>query len=92
MGYLAEERETHLYLDGITREWTAWTNMPHIADKLRRCGWKQTGVGRVDGEEVDWTFTMTDHSAITIRDMTKPKRIVSEQQKAALKAARMSRQ
>lgn len=91
MGYLAEERETHLYLDGVTREWKAWTNMPFMADKLRRCGWKQTDAGKVDGAEVDWTFTMPEQSAITIRDMTKPKRAFSDSQLSALKSARLAK-
>jgi len=82
MGYLLEERETHLNYDALTKTWEAWTNMPHIAEKLRKCGWKQTHVGVANGEEVDWTFT-GEPTAITFRDMTKPKRERTDAQKRA---------
>ena len=88
MGYLAEERETHLYLDGVTREWKAWTNMPFMAEKFRRCGWKQTEVGKVDDIEVDWGFRSPPRPAPTSSSRA---RTFSDSQLSALKAARLAK-
>ena len=77
MGYLSEERETHLYYDPVDKRWKAWTNMPEWGRKLLRCGWKLIESNTVAGEEVDWTFVINDPTAITVRDMTKPKRTLS---------------
>lgn len=74
MGYLLEEMETHLYYDKITKKWKAWTNMPNFAERFRKNGWTQTKASRVNGTECDWAFEIDDPKAITIRDMTKPKR------------------
>lgn len=82
MGYLLEERETHLHYDATDKVWKAWTNIPYVAEKLRKCGWKQVSVGKDGGEEVDWSFT-GESNAITFRDMTKPKRERTDAQKRA---------
>jgi len=87
MRYLPEERETHLHYDATDKVWKAWTNMPYMAEKLRKCGWKQIHVGKDGGEEVDWLF-VGEPNAITFRDMTKPKRTISEAQIKAMREGR----
>ena len=91
MGYLTEERETHLYYDPVFKQWTAYTNMPNMRDRFERCGWRLVETTKADGEEVDWKFVIYEPTAITIRDMTKPKRQMSPQQLEALRQANAKR-
>lgn len=69
--YLAEEREVHFEYDPIEKSWNAWTNMPNWKNKLILCGWDLTKTGKVDGEEVDWTFVIHEQKPITVRNMNK---------------------
>ena len=70
MGYLTEERETHLYYDPVERQWKAWTNMMYWRDRFIKRGWKLTDMSYCKGEEVDWTFT-APQNAVTIRNLNK---------------------
>ena len=71
--YLAEERETILNYDPMTRTWSAWTNVPEHIRKLQAKGWNMKLCHHSDGAIIDAEFE-APKNAITFRDLTKPKR------------------
>lgn len=72
MGYLMEERETHIYLDPVEKVWKACTNMPNWKDRFLKAGWVLKAVTKVDGEECDWEFITDKVTAVRLKDLTKP--------------------
>lgn len=90
--YLAEEREVQINFDPTVGEWTAWTNIFYWKERFLKNGWTLTNAGKVDGEEVDWSFKTNRIDAVKLHDLNKPKRKVSEKQIENLLKYRMQKQ
>jgi hypothetical protein len=85
-GLLREERETLINCtineDG-SFEWIAKSSIPaHIA-KLKKAGRKPTGqlIARSSGSVQSMTFKTNNPNPISFRDLAKPKRTVSEEER-----------
>lgn len=81
-----EERETHIncyYGDDGNLIWEAESSIqPHIT-KLKKAGWEQTGslLSSTNGAEQAATFKSTHKQPISFRDLTKPKKEMSEEER-----------
>ena len=70
-----EEYETIIIWDPVRKMWEAGTNIPQHQDMFEKKGWKKTGDTGYDmGYEAP-------KNALTFRDLTKPKRQMSEEEK-----------
>lgn len=70
-----EEYETIIIWDPVRKMWEAGTNIPQHQAMLEKKGWKKTGDTGYDmGYEAP-------KNALTFRDLTKPKRQMSEAEK-----------
>lgn len=67
-GYLDGEKESVLRFDKVEQTWYAWTSIAAHARKFAKQGWTLTNVGKVNGAEVDWSFT-APKNAVTFRNL-----------------------
>lgn len=85
---LPEERELHIYKtlceDGKWR-WIAETNISKYVNKLKKCGWTQTSETTltIDDTVQSAEFETDFDNPITFRDLSKAKRVFTEEEKQA---------
>lgn len=83
---MKEERETVIncyYDNNDNLVWEAESSIPAHITRLKRAGWEQTGalVSSTNGAEQSVTFRTAHESPVSFRDLTKPKRTMSEEEK-----------
>lgn len=73
--YTREEWTVTLNYDYMHKKWDAYTNIPSYRDRLLKRGWTLVKEGKLNGESIDWFFTIDYGKAITFRDINKARGI-----------------
>ncbi len=82
--YTREEYEVILSFDYLAGEWTAWTNIPAYIKKFTKQGWTLQREEKYDDGTMCAARFTAPKAAISVGKAIRPKRNLSDKQRAAL--------